>query len=169
MSIGRGAEGADDELDAGMGEGDFEEAAGAVGGHVAAAVDDLALDAAAVVVGELGDAFGFEQVVEELLVLGGDEALEVAGGGFGFAVIIAGDEHVDAVGAAADMVVDPAEFLLEIVGGEGGGAEDAEAAGLGDFDDDVAAVGEGEDRDVAAEGFGDFGAHSGSLLILPDA
>ena len=57
------------------------------------------------------------------------------------------------------MVVDPVELDLELVGRERDGAEDAEPAGLGDRGDDVAAVAEGEDRELDAEPVADGCAH----------
>ena len=67
------------------------------------------------------------------------------------ALVLVGDHDVDAVGLVADVLVDPVELDLELLGGEADGAEHAEAAGLADRDDDVAAVGEGEDRELDAE------------------
>ena len=67
------------------------------------------------------------------------------------ALVLAGDDDVDAVGLVADVLVDPLQLDLELLGGEADGAEHAEAAGLGDGDDDVTAVGEGEDRELDAE------------------
>ncbi len=59
-----------------------------------------------------------------------------------------GDDDVDAVGVVADVLVDPVELDLELLGREADRAEHAEAAGLAHGDDDVAAVGEGEDREL---------------------
>ena len=49
------------------------------------------------------------------------------------------------------MLVDPVQLDLELLGREADGAEHAEAAGLAHGGDDVAAVGEGEDRELDAE------------------
>ena len=75
------------------------------------------------------------------------------------ALVLAGDHDVDAVGLVADVVVDPLELDLELLGAEADGAEHAEAAGLADGDDDVAAVGEGEDRELDAESLAKLGLH----------
>ena len=48
------------------------------------------------------------------------------------ALVLAGDDDVDAVGLVADVLVDPLELDLELLGGEADGAEHAEAAGLAD-------------------------------------
>jgi hypothetical protein len=70
----------------------------------------------------------------------------------GFAACVAGGHHdVDAVGLSADLLVDPRELDLELLGREGEGAQHAEAARLGDGGDHVAAMAEREDRDVDAE------------------
>ena len=53
---------------------------------------------------------------------------------------------------------------LELLGGEADRAEHAEAAGLADGDDHVAAVGEGEDRELDAEFVADGGVHACSLV-----
>ncbi len=53
---------------------------------------------------------------------------------------------VDAVGLPVDVVVDPVELDLELLGTETDRAEHAETAGFADRGDDVATVGEGEDR-----------------------
>ena len=61
------------------------------------------------------------------------------------------------------LLVDPVELDLELLGREADGAEHAEAAGLADRDDDVAAVGEGEDRELDAEVVADGRVHGCSL------
>ena len=78
------------------------------------------------------------------------------------ALVLVRDHDVDAVGAVADVLVDPVELDLELLGAEADRAEHAEAAGLAHRDDDVAAVGEGEDRELDAELVADRGAHVGS-------
>ena len=57
---------------------------------------------------------------------------------------------------------------LELLGREADGAEHAEAAGAADRGDDVAAVGEGEDRELDAETVTEGGMHCGmSYLDIP--
>ena len=75
------------------------------------------------------------------------------------ALVLAGDHDVDAVGLVADVLVDPLELDLELLGREADGAEHAEATGLGHRGDDVAAVREGEDRELDAETFTELGVH----------
>src|SRR5690348_7476462 len=60
-------------------------------------------------------------------------------------------EDVDAVGLAVDMVVDPVELDFERLGREARATEYAEAAGPADGRDDVAAVAEGEQREVDSD------------------
>ena len=67
--------------------------------------------------------------------------------------------HVDAVRLAAHVLVDPVQLELELVGREGERAEHAHAAGVGDRGDDVAAVREGEDRELDAEHLGETVLH----------
>ena len=76
------------------------------------------------------------------------------------ALVLVGDDDVDAVGVVADVLVDPVQLDLELLGREADGAEHAEAAGLADGDDDVAAVGEGEDRELDAELVAEGGVHA---------
>ncbi len=76
----------------------------------------------------------------------------------------AGDQYVDAVRAAAHVVIDPAQFLLEAIGGEGDRAEHAEAARVRDGGHDVAAVAEGEQRELDPERLADAGSSSAKLL-----
>jgi hypothetical protein len=65
----------------------------------------------------------------------------------------------------ADVLVDPRQLDLELLGAEADGAEHAEAAGLAHRDDDVAAVREGEDGELDAELVADGGAHGGSSVV----
>ena len=60
------------------------------------------------------------------------------------------------------MLVDPGQFHFELLGGEGDGAEDADAAGVGDCSHHVAAVGEGEDGELDAEAVADLSVHGWS-------
>ncbi len=87
------------------------------------------------------------------------------GGGL---VVFYWQEQVYAVGLALDLLVDPGEVDFERARAVGGGAEDAEAAGVGDGRHDVAAVTEGEDREFDPEAVADFGVH-GDLPLLTRA
>ena len=64
-------------------------------------------------------------------------------------------------GLVADVLVDPLQLDLELLGREADGAEDAEAARLADRGDHVAAVAEREDRELDAERLADLRAHDG--------
>src|SRR4029453_16914621 len=73
---------------------------------------------------------------------------------------VPGRHHdVDAVGLALDVLVDPAQLDLELLGREGEGAEHPHAAGPAHRDHYVATVAEGEDRDVHSESVAELGAH----------
>jgi hypothetical protein len=66
-------------------------------------------------------------------------------------LVLVRDHDVDAVRVVPDVLVDPVQLDLQLLGREADRAEHAEAACLADGDDDVAAVGEGEDRELDAE------------------
>jgi hypothetical protein len=91
-----------------------------------------------------GAVLGRDHLAQLLLERGGVEVLALPG-------VLAGDHDVDAIRLIADVVVDPFELDLELLGGEADGAEHAEAARLADGDHHVAAVREGEDRELDAE------------------
>ena len=63
----------------------------------------------------------------------------------------------------ADVLVDPVELDLELLGGEADGAEHAETAGLADRHHHVTAVREGEDRELDVEVVADGRMHTDSL------
>ena len=69
-------------------------------------------------------------------------------------------DEVDAVGLAVDVLVDPLQLDLELVGREVERAEHAHAAGPAHRGDDVAAVAEREDRELEAQVPGELGAHA---------
>ncbi len=78
-------------------------------------------------------------------------------------VDLAGHEHVDAVRPAAHLLVDPGELGVELLGCVRDRAEHAEAARVGDRGHHVAAVAEGEQRELDAETFADSGPHDLTL------
>ena len=84
------------------------------------------------------------------------------------ALVLVRDDDVDAVGVVADVLVDPVQLDLELLRGEADRAEHAEAAGLAHGDDDVAAVGEREDRELDAELVADGGVHACSSVGAVD-
>ena len=70
--------------------------------------------------GQLGHALIGQQLLHEGAVAGGDQLLRI-GFRLRLTVVGGGDDDIDAVGAAIDMVVDPAQLLLQMLGREGGG------------------------------------------------
>ena len=85
---------------------------------------------------------------------------EVLGGHVGVhALVLVRDHDVDAVRPVADVLVDPVELDLELLGAEAHRAQDAEAAGLAHRHHNVTAVGEREDRELDAELVADRGTH----------
>jgi hypothetical protein len=75
------------------------------------------------------------------------------------ALILAGDDDVDAVGPVAHVLVEPRQLDLEVLGAEPDRPENAQAAGPRHGGDDVTAVAEGEDRELDAQLVADLGAH----------
>ena len=71
-------------------------------------------------------------------------------------------EDVDAVGPAVDVLVDPLQLGVDALGAHPRHAEDAEPAGLGNRDDDVAAMREGKDRDLDPEHLAKTAVHARS-------
>jgi hypothetical protein len=74
-------------------------------------------------------------------------------------LVLARDHDVDAVRLVADVLVDPLHLDLELLRRESHRAEHAEPARGGHRGRDVAAVREGEDRELDAEAFAEGGAH----------
>ncbi len=72
-------------------------------------------------------------------------------------------DDVDAVGLAADVLVDPGQLLVQLLGRVGRGAQHAEAAGVGHRGHHVTAVTEGEERKVDTELLTDRGFHPVSI------
>ena len=72
---------------------------------------------------------------------------------------------VDAVRLAVDVLVDPVELDLELLGRERERAEHAHPAGVGHRGDDVAAVAEGEDGQVDPEHVAEARVRIGLLLL----
>ena len=121
------------------------------------------------VVGHRRDAVLGEDLLDEVTVLLRDHRLELA---FEIAGLDRGTRlgrergrhhEIDAVRLAVDVLVDPGELHLELVGGEVQGPEHAESAGVGHCRDDVAAVAEREDRELDAEGVTDWCTHDRTL------
>ncbi len=155
----RRAEGVGDEPDTGTGQSDVEQGLGALvrprqQAGTAAHHRDL-------VVGDRGDAVALEDAVDEPLVLLGDHLAELGGVEAALldADVLGRHQEVDAVGLAADVLVDPVELDLELLWRERDGAQHAEAPDLRHRGDDVAAVGEGEDGELDAELVADRRTH----------
>ena len=129
------------------------------------------LVAALLVGGQIGHVVVGEDLARERAVLLGDHLLEhllellrigLAGA---LPLVLARDHEVDAVGVVADVLVDPAQLDLELLGREADRAEHAEAARLRHRDDHVAAVGEREDRELDVEPVAEVGVHGGSFGV----
>ena len=66
-------------------------------------------------------------------------------------LVFLGQQQVHAVGSGTDLLVDPAQLEFELLGRVVRGPEAPQPARAGDLGDDVATVGEPEDRDLDAE------------------
>ena len=167
VSGGR-AEGVDDERGS-MREGDLElrrrplrrEGCGVTMGGESALTADA--------VGQFGHLELIEQALHEHAMLVGDHADEVLHPGTTAvaAGVLRRRDQIDAVGAIADLVLDPLEVDLELAVGVPYRAEHAEASGARHRRDDVATVAEGEDRQIDTEHLRDAGLHELSPF-LPD-
>jgi len=93
---------------------------------------------------------------------GGFELLfELVGVEFAHAFVFVGDDGVDRIRLVADVLVDPLALLLEFLGREADRTQHAESSGFADRNDDVTAVGEGEDRNVDSKDVANVGVHLG--------
>ena len=115
------------------------------------------------VVGERRDAVVGEHLLDELAVLGCDHLFELRLEVLGihtFGQLDLGRHHeVDAVRLAVNVLFDPFQLDLELVGREVQRAQHAHASRPGHRGDDIAAMAEGEDGDVEAEVAGELRAH----------
>lgn len=128
--------------------------------------------AAPAVVGECRHVVTAQDVVDERDVFGRDELADVVEGVaplIGTRVLGRHDE-IDAERPTSDLVLDPGEIDLELLGRMGHGAEHTHPARFGHRGDDIATVREGEDRNVDAEHLGNGGLHGNvGLLRVPRA
>ena len=86
---------------------------------------------------------------------------ELLGGQVGVhALVLVRDHDVDPVRVVADVLVDPLQLDLELLGREADRPQHAETAGLAHRDDDIAAVREREDRKLDAEFVADGSVHA---------
>ncbi len=119
--------------------------------------------AAGHLLGEWRHAVLGEHLLDPVAVLLADHLLELTLEHVGidtFGQLHLGRHHeVDAVGLAVDVLLDPLQLDLELVGREVEGAEDAHTTRPADGGDDVAAVTEGEDRKFEAQITGELCTH----------
>ena len=78
------------------------------------------------------------------------------------ALVLAGDDDVDAVGVVADVVVDPVQLDGELLGAEADGSEHPEPAGPADGRHHVTAVREGENGELDPQLVTQLCVHEGS-------
>jgi hypothetical protein len=93
---------------------------------------------------------GRQQVPSEIDVLLGHHGPQLLGQlgriGLPHALVLARDHHIDAVGPVADVLVDPGQLDLQLLGREPHGTEHAETTRLAHGRDHVPAMGESKDR-----------------------
>jgi hypothetical protein len=147
-----------------VGEGDVELPFGPVQGERGIGLDVVRPVGGGI--GVLGNFVPVEEVAQELAVSIGNQAQGITGAEapVGIAGVAGRDDQVHAVGAVADLVLDPGQVHLEGLVTVADGAEDAEAAGLRDGGDDVAAVAEREDRELDPEHLRDRCLHQASMI-----
>ncbi len=109
------------------------------------------------------DAVFLQQAPGEVAVLGRDARFQAFPGDVLFARRrdVLGDQHVEAVGLAVDVIVDPFQLLLDRLRRVRGRAEHAEAAGAADRRHHVAAMAEGQQRKLDAQHLADRRFHGG--------
>ena len=113
---------------------------------------------------QVGHAVAIEKIGDELAVLGGDQLLQL---GEGPAARLDPDvpgrhEHVDPERAATDLLLDPRQLEIEPFRRQAHRSQHAEPAGPADRGHDVAAVAEGEDRELDPEAVAQRGVHAAS-------
>ena len=103
-----------------------------------------------------------EQSLDEPAMLVGHQLLQVLDRRLvtaALADVLRRHHDVDAIGLAADVIVDPVELDLELLRREGERPEHTEASGTAHGSDDVTTMREGEQRDVDVELVADGRAH----------
>jgi hypothetical protein len=137
-----------------MAEGDVE--------HVERA---LRVEWLRLVVGDVGrrqlDAVFLQEVAGEVAMLRRDPRLQALPGDVLFTRgrDVFGNQHVEPIGLAVSMFVDPFQFLLDRLRRVRGRAQHAEAAGAADGRDHVAAMAEGEQGEFYSQHVADWRFH----------
>ena len=108
-----------------------------------------------------------EEFIDEVTMLFGDHGVERLKRRLlpaSLAHIVHRHGEVDTVGTTVDVLVDPVQFDLELLGAEGQRTEHTEPTGIGDRCHDIATVGEGEDGELNPQTLRDRCAHCISLI-----
>ena len=118
-----------------------------------------------VVVGRGWHVVASEQLVEPLAMLLGEQLAQLAPieATLVRARELLGHQKIDAERLPLDLLLDPLEVDVELLGAVGDRAEDATAPRVGDGGDDVAAMAEAEDRNVDSDEVSGGSAHRGVL------
>ena len=122
---------------------------------------------AASAAGSGGNAGAIEHPAHEGQVLGRQQPIGIVLGlALGAVLVGGGHQDVDAVGPAADVIVDPLQFGIDPLRAHARQAQHAQATGLGDLDHHVAAVREREDRRLDAEHLAQAVVHARPLEVV---
>jgi DNA repair protein SbcD/Mre11 len=161
---GRGPQRADEQTDR-VGERDVEErlVATRVDRHTATHTTPIT-----VVVGQRWDAVAGEDVVDELLLRRREETahgVTVETPRIG-ALVLRREEEIDSVGASLHLLVDPGEVDVELLRCVRDPSEYTETTGVRHGRHDVAAVTEGEDRELDTQHFTHRCSHIGLQVVV---
>ena len=129
-----------DELDLRVRQCNVQQAARAVGRHVAAPVDDVTMHPLAFICGQRWHAFVIKDFVHEGAVPWGNQVFQVLCRPLRLLVILGGDDDVHAIATARYVLVNPAQLGLELFRRKGGRTQHAKAPCLGNFHDHVTTV-----------------------------
>ena len=92
-----------------------------------------------------------EEFVDEFPILGRNTLGElVPGETLAFTLVFGRDDDVHAIGLAANVIIDPAQLLFELVGAKRDTPQHPESAGVGHRGHNVATMTEGEQREFDA-------------------
>jgi hypothetical protein len=76
------------------------------------------------------------------------------------------DGGVDTVDMIADMLVDPVQLLLQLLGAESHSSQYADTTRLANCHHHITAVGEGENRGLDAQLFAEFSLHAVTPVVV---
>ena len=119
------------------------------------------------VVGERRHAIAIQQIVDPLAVRRRDHLVELlfADVALVLADVLGGDDRIDAVGLAIDVLVDPLQLELELLRAIGHGAQHPEPTGPAHRRHDVAAMAERKDGKLDPQPLTDLSLHANTQQL----